>query len=254
MRYPGEVWFLPPEAEDEGDPKWRRHVLLTACDESRDEGAVLAYASSKATEAGYGAAHLFFDPDTTAYGRSGRAGFDQATYVYPVRLVAADPADLRRLTGRLIDEMAELRARLHDALGLGTGTTGAGDAARGSWRGRIVRLDAGYAARTGFDLALVVTDPRYSTRRRYQVIVPLVTGVEPEPGEVPVRDRPWLARIAEGLGFGVLVVPFVHSVFHGTRIAADTAIAVDRATMMAVDDALRVLFGLPSTDGAARAA
>lgn len=31
LRYPGEVWFLPPEAREDGDYEGRRHVLLAPC-------------------------------------------------------------------------------------------------------------------------------------------------------------------------------------------------------------------------------
>lgn len=242
MRYPGEVWFLPPDDDDHGDPKWRRHVLLTTCDETRDPPAVFAYASTQSTEAGRGAAYVLFDPASTRYGKSGHAGFTSATYIYPTRLVSVDPADLRRFRGRLIDEMAELRLKLQEALGLGTGTTHGQGGAADSWRGRVIRLTPDYATRTGFELGLIVTEPQYSNRQRYQIIVPVVLDVEPEPGEVAVRDKEWLSDIADGLVFAVLAVPFVHSVFHPTRVIGDIGTKVDEATMAEIDDALRALF------------
>jgi hypothetical protein len=244
MRYPGEVWLLPPDDDEHGDPKWRRHVLLTACDQGRDDPAVFAYASTQSTEAGRGAAYVLFDPASTRYGKSGHAGFTAATYIYPARLVSVDPGDLRQFRGRLIDEMAGLRLKLQEAMGLGAGTTLGPGAAAGSWRGRVIRLTPDYAARTGFDHGLVVTEPQYSNRQRYQIIVPLILDVEPEPGDVVVRDNAWLSDIEDGLAFAVLAVPFVHSVFHPTRVWGDVGAVVDEATMTEIDDALRALFAL----------
>jgi hypothetical protein len=58
MRHePGEVWLLPPAAEEGGDPKDRRHVLLTPCGDGKDVGS-FAYTSTQTTEARFGAARL----------------------------------------------------------------------------------------------------------------------------------------------------------------------------------------------------
>lgn len=70
MRFPGEVWFLPPDAVERGDAKSRRHVLLTRCEEHEGMG-VFAYGSTKDTEAAFGAAHLLLDPARTRRGRAG---------------------------------------------------------------------------------------------------------------------------------------------------------------------------------------
>ena len=127
-------------------------------------------------------------------------------------------------------------------MGLKTGTTLGQGGAAGSWRGRVIRLTAEYAARAGFELGLIITEPQYSNRQRYQILVPLILDVEPEPGEVVVRGKEWLLDIEDGLAFAVLAVPFVHSVFHPARVAGDVAAMVDEATMAEVDDALRALF------------
>ncbi|HEU0016149.1 MAG TPA: hypothetical protein VFQ45_20895, partial [Longimicrobium sp.] len=189
MRYPGEVWFLPPDAREQGDPKPRRHVLLNACDEGDAEAVgSFAFASTQSTEAGFGAAYLLVDPAATRYGRQGRTGFPRATYVYASRIVPAEMADLQRMAGRLIDEMADLREKLRVALGLGTGTAVHGTAA-GSWRGRFVRFTGSLAAEVECDLALVLTEPAYSNHQRYQVVVPLrdASVWEPGPGDVDLR-------------------------------------------------------------------
>jgi hypothetical protein len=68
--------------------------------------------------------------------------------------------------------------------------------------------------------------------------------VEPEPGEVVVRDKAWLSDVEDGLAFAVLAIPFVHSVFHPTRVLGDVGAVVDEAAMSEIDDALRALFAL----------
>src|SRR4051794_8278634 len=115
--HPGEVWFLPPEAEEGGDPKGRRHVLLTPCEDEEDIG-VFAYASTQQTEARFGAACLLVHPDGAGHARS---GFTRPTWVYLSRLVPARSESLLRMTGRLIDELPELRLLLHEAFGIGSG-------------------------------------------------------------------------------------------------------------------------------------
>jgi hypothetical protein len=93
MQHPGEVWFLPPDVRHGGDPKTRRHVLLTTCGIPGDV-AILAYASTQGTEAAFGAANVLLDPYATADGSRGRTGFEHPTYIYPSRLVSAAPAVL----------------------------------------------------------------------------------------------------------------------------------------------------------------
>lgn len=114
MRHPGEVWFLPPDAVEGGDAKQRRHVLLTRCEEHADH-CTFAYASSKRTEAAFGAAALLLDPSRTAYGRAGRTGFERATYIYPSRLIGAGTEAMRRMTGRLLNELTDLRVCLRNS-------------------------------------------------------------------------------------------------------------------------------------------
>src|SRR4051812_27536211 len=127
MRYPGEVWFLPPEARVDGDFKWRRHVLMTTCEQQDDIG-IFAYATTVAGEAGFGGASFLIDPSSNTYRHT---GFSVPTYVMPCRLVPAASEDMQRLAGRIIDEMPAIRSKLRHALGLGMGTRGAG-AASGS--------------------------------------------------------------------------------------------------------------------------
>jgi len=247
MRYPGEVWFLPPDAREEGDPKPRRHVLLNACDEADPDGVgVFAFASTQFTEASFGAAYLLFDPAATSYGQRGNAGFTRATYIYPCRLVPAAITDFQRMMGRLIDEITEVRLRLRQALGFGMGTASSG-LARGSWRGRIVQLAGLLAAEIDSQYALVVTEAGYSNHQRYQTVIPLLDGGEwsPGPGDIVIpAGAAWIERALPELESAFLAVPEVFSAFHPSEIVRDTGAVVDEPLIEEVEDTLRTFFGL----------
>jgi hypothetical protein len=237
--HPGEVWFLPPESEEGGDPKGRRHVLLTPCDHS-DDICVLAYASTQSTEARFGAGFLLVDPATSG---SSRCGFTRPSYVYPSRLVPATSENLQRMTGRLVEEMTQLRLVLREALGIGTGA--APDEESSSWRGRVVRLSRSRREAIGYGYAIVVTEPRYSSRQRYQTVVPIedLREFEPGPGDVEVTRGDWFRSVSSETGV-LVAVPDVQSVFHSRDIDGWTGALVDDTTMERVDRALIELFDL----------
>jgi hypothetical protein len=245
MQHPGEVWFLPPDARQDGDPKTRRHVLLTTCGDSSDV-AILAYASTQGTEAAFGAANVLLDPFATAYGSRGRTGFVHPTYIYPSRLVSAAPADLIQLKGRIIDEMAAIRAKLQWALGTGTGTANGQGRAAGSWRGRVVEFSDVFAGEIGCSYGVVVTEPGYSNTQRYQTIVPLLDPEEFESADndLIVLDQPWVPRINAAMHAAWLAVDMVQTVFHPAEISRWAGATVDEGTMAELDAYLLNLFGL----------
>jgi hypothetical protein len=245
MRYPGEVWFLPPEARPGGDPKGRRHVLLTACADADDVG-IMAYASTQPTEAEYGAAHVLLNPDATGYGRRGFIGFSRPTYVYPSRLIPALAEDFQRMAGRIIDEMPELRLALQHALGLGTGSSTGTGAAAGSWRGRVVSLTVDMEREIGFGQGIIVTEPTYSSMERYQLFVPIdsLAQFDPRDGDVVISSHD-LSLALNHPSHGVLIAaPEVQSVFHPTELSGWTGATADEGTMRRIDAALAELFGL----------
>jgi hypothetical protein len=192
MRYPGEVWFLPPESRVERDFKWRRHVLLTTSEEQGDIG-IFAYASTSGIEAAFGGASIVIDPYLSAYRHT---GFSAPTHVMPCRLVPAGSEDMQRMAGRIIDEMPAIRRELRRALGLGTGTRAAGGAA-GSLRGCVVELGDALAAESGFRRGVIVTEARYSLARRYQLLIPLLDGAEydSQSDDVVAIGKPWAGEI-----------------------------------------------------------
>lgn len=245
MQHPGEVWFLPPDAREGGDPKTRRHVLLTPCTNETDV-AIFGFASTQGTEAAFGAANVLLDPFATAYGSSGRTGFQHPTYIYPSRLVPAAPADMTRFAGRIIDEMAAIRAKLYDALGIRTGTSDGQGRAGGSWRGRVVRFSDPFARELECTHGVVITEPAYSNMQRYQTVVPILDPEEFEPNasDLVVTDQPWTSRIETPLRAVWLGVDLVQTVFHPTEVADWTGATVDEATMAEIDAYLLNLFGL----------
>ena len=245
MQHPGEVWFLPPDAREGGDPKTRRHVLLTPCTDET-EIATFAYASTQGTEAAFGAANVLLNPFATTYGSSGGTGFQQPTYIYPSRLVPAARGDLTRFAGRIIDEMGAIRGRLQDALGIRTGTGSGQREAAGSWRGRVVRLADAFARELGCSYGVVVTDPVYSNAQRYQTIVPVLDPdeFEPDSRDLVVTGREWTVVVAPRLKGAWLAADMVQSVFHPTEIDTWTGATADEATMAALDTYLLHLFGL----------
>jgi hypothetical protein len=233
--HPGEVWFLPPEAEEGGDPKCRRHVLLTPCEDVGDIG-VFSYASTRPTEVRFGASYLLVRP-------SPRGAFTQMTWVYLSRLVPVRSESFLRVTGQLIDEMPQLRRLLRHALGIGTGT---GSADGGGWRGRFVRLSRSRSESIGYEHAIVVTEPRYSERQRYQIVVPVddLRAFEPQLGDVTVTTGEWFRAIASDVPGVLVAIPDVQSVFHLHDIDDWAGTVVDGATMAKVEAALLELFDL----------
>lgn len=242
MRHPGEVWFLPPDAAEGGDGKGRRHVLLTACEERSDD-CTLAYASTSEAEAVFGAAFIRLDPSRTHRGRTGRMGFDRVTYVYPSRLVGAGADEMRRRVGRLTDERAELRASLRKALGIGAGTAAT---AAVTCRGRVVRLAQSVRREIECSHALIVTEPFYSSQRRYQVVVPLLDTSEFESTDtdVVVEGKDWLSLVSGDSAPVAFAVDLIQTVFHPTEIEGETVAVVDGNTVAQVEQRLLQLFDL----------
>lgn len=240
-REPGEVWFLPPEAEDGGDPKGRRHVLLTPWDDVDEEAGMFSYASTQATEARFGAAHLFVDPATS---RSPHSGFTRPTYIYPSRLVRALPEDLLRMTGRLVAEMPELRQALGIALGLGHAATATSNAQ--GWRGRVVRFAPRRSAAIDYEFGIVVTEPAYSRRERYQLVIPVddLDEFEAEPGDLVIEEPAWLPVQMTNWRGVLIAVPDLQAVFHPLDIDSWTGAVVDHATVEDIERGLMRLFGL----------
>jgi hypothetical protein len=239
--YPGEVYFLPPDAKEDGDPKTRRHPLLTPCHEDTDV-VLFSYASREETEAEKDGPHIFLEPHLHE-----GCGFTSDTYLYPLRIVPVSPEYILRRTGALSEDlMRSLRACLSQALGIGTGTALGFGRARGSWRGRIVRMAAAITQENNAEWGLIISDPRYSFRKRYQNVVPIYPyTMEELPGDVVVEEAEWLKDIGMADTGAILEVTSVFGLWHETEIRdRGGVLVIDHSTMDQVELALCSLFDL----------
>jgi hypothetical protein len=244
-RYPGEVYFLPPDARSRGDPETRRHVLLTTCDDSSDV-ATCAFGSTSDTEASFGASHHEVNP---AIGSYRGTGFSRVTYLYGSRLVSSTPSDFLKLAGRLIDDMAPLRDAVKSGLGIGTGTARGAGPALNSRRGAVVELATAVRAETEIKYGIIVSEPHYSLEERYQNIVPVIDAADfiagPEDWEILKANAPWV-NILDEAPDSVLAAPlWVFSVFQPTEIARVTKGVVGLRTINRLDEAFTRIFNLP---------
>jgi hypothetical protein len=245
-----ETHNLPPEGQPGGDTKERRpHVLLRDC-EAEDSTYTVAYGSTQGAEAGRRPSPAFVLVDRDDRGYEG-TGLTEKTWIYLCRLITGDPADLAAPRGRLADEWDDIKAALRRSLGIGTGTTASGEA-RGSWRGRVVRLfGATRVQLDGAEFALVVTEPRYSHARHYQQLIPIYHGPEAFGEEHDLLvEAEWVSGLSPGSQRAYLAIP---SVFSGCETGRPrtpghfvqlTSVVVDEGTMAAVDAALVAWFGL----------
>lgn len=230
---------MPRDDLPGGDPKRRRHVLLSDPGH-QNESAVFALGSTKYTEAERGARHYLVNPAATNYQGS---GFSKPTYVYPSILVPVDFDGVEGPVGHVREAIGPLLRQLRLALGIGSGTCEQGTAG-GSYRGRMVEFSQPITDRLHTRYGLIVTEPRYSEARRYQTIVPLLDGLEMEAmqGDVMLEGADWMTGI--GFSSGLLAIADVMSLWHHDSIQEVTRIVVEPKIIRAVDDSLCGLFGL----------
>jgi hypothetical protein len=241
MRYPGEVHFLPPEARDEGDLKWRRHVLLNTCEAHGDIG-VFSYATRSRVEIGFGGAGYLVDP---VRGPDRDSGFSAPTYVTPCRLAPVKTESLSQRIGKITHAMPAIRGQVRRAVGATAGTPSGEDSA-GSLRGLVVELSSGLARENGTPYAVIVSDPAYSRAQRYQLILPLGNAAEfeAEQFDIVITDRDWPRFVSRDLSVVLLFTKHIQSAFHRSDIARVLPVAVDPQTMREIDLALVRLFSL----------
>lgn len=238
LKFPGEVYFFPPSSGEDDHP----HVLLTPS--GQDGGFVtLAYSSSKPTEKQNGAAAVLVDPS-----RRGRisSGFDRPTYVYPARLISLYEESLPESSGRIIDDLADVKTALRQALGLGTGTGATRGPAAGTLRGQIVTLETATAKDIGTKFALVVTEPRYGWEERYQLIIPIyeLEEVVPVEFDLALEATPWLRQIGMTGREVVLAISQVQAVWHRDEIKDQVGAVIEASTMTTVELALERWFDI----------
>lgn len=244
LRYPGEVYLLPPESREDGDTKWRRHLLLT--EHTVDSGAgSLAFCSTQSTEAEYGASYHLVDP---AKGTYRGTGFVSPTYIYASRIACSPVSELRDAKGRLIDAMVDVKKALRSALGIGSGTALQGVAA-GSYRGQLVVLTRALAKELETPIGLIVTEPRYGNQRRYQLIIPVYSADEIEPAEwdVVASCSTSMAQYFTSKSGCFFAAAFVSAIYQPTEIQTVLGEVVGADLMAEIDGALVGVLDLPSS-------
>ncbi|HKP75551.1 MAG TPA: hypothetical protein VJT67_08410 [Longimicrobiaceae bacterium] len=163
----GHVFFIPPAARLDDDVKTRPHFLVNRCDPEADPRALgtLAHMSTRATEA-------------DVFGCAAYALRGGSSHVIAARLLPWPARAMERSSYSATDEVRSVRAAVSHALGMDTGT-----AARtsGSVRGRLARIIEPKAEAT---FAVVLTAPDYGSRRRYQLLAPILDRVIASPDGV----------------------------------------------------------------------
>jgi hypothetical protein len=188
MRRCGDVHTLPLESLAGADVKPTRPWLLVH-DPAEGEGSnVLAYGTSRDTEAIEGATAL----DIRWRRLSGH--FAESRF-FTVRLRTEPAEEVPERIGYARDRSDDIRAALRQSLGIGTGV---GSSPRPTiQRGQVVVLSAEVTEYLdGARTAVIVTEPRYSALRRHQLLLPVYSGEDDvaQPGEVEC-ERPWVQSL-----------------------------------------------------------
>ena len=243
LRNAGDVYEVDPGATASTDTKWRRYVLLHNC-EGDVGSAALAYSSTKDTERAHGAQAVVVHGSWMGIRD---CGFPRRTFVYTSRIVPVGRQHLANLTGNTGRCWETIKASLEVALGLGKGTCREGDA-KGSLRGTIVQVTRPIAELIYTTFGVLVTEPTYSKKRHYQVLVPLY----PDPGrlrdgDLIVEGEPWMAALIRGgkAPAKLLVDPSLAlSIYYEKEVSRPLPGVVDGVTIAAIDGALRQHFAL----------
>jgi hypothetical protein len=225
--------------------KPRPFVLATPSSE-RTLGT-LVYGSTQETEKGFGAEWVQVRPVREGLNRNGLL---KTTCFYPGTLLPIIHERLPRHSGYLGKSLDELRVALRGALGIGRGSCLATGAPTRSCRGRIVILSADMSADVGASYAIVLTEPRYSAERKYQIILPIFTasGRKADLFDLLVSGHHWFSGVSSS-GDGVLLpIPITQSIWHADDIARETEHVVDEETLREIDRRLCDYFSLQPPD------
>jgi hypothetical protein len=244
MPRPGDVHYLPVQEGDRTEPgKGDRPCVVLVDASATAEIVTVAYGSTKATEALWGAAHVLVDPFAMPHRRT---GLSAPTYVYPSRVASYPPDAFAVRAGRLADELPAIHDSLRVALGLGSGVTGDPNVRGSNRRGRIARLGTRAAAYTGYDFALIVTDPEYSRHNRQQTIVPLLRAADyaPVENDVILTEGEELLELSRDFGAAIFAVPMVVTLFAPAWFEAYTTTVVSSGTMRRIEAGLSSYFGV----------
>jgi hypothetical protein len=202
----------------------------------------LIYGSTRETEKSAGATCVAVSPIGEGVNRN---GLRARSYFYPGTLLAVRHDRLPPYSGFVGKSLPELRVALRTALGVGRGSCLGSEAPAGSCRGRIVALSTAFSRAIRAAFAVVLTEPRYSAERNYQIIVPVFTTFARQGDrDLAVYARDWLNALPALVDHVLLPVPLTQSVWHNTHIARETEHVVDDETLGEIDRRLCDYFSL----------
>jgi hypothetical protein len=242
---PGHIFWMRRGATWLNLDKPRPMVLATRC--TPGTLGTLVYGSTRETEARFGATATTIRPAPEGVSRN---GLTEATDFYPGILVRDRYERLPSHAGFVGRSLDELKRGLRQALGIGQGCCSNAGAPPGSCRGRIVLMEGSLARDMRTPYAVLVTEPRYSAARRYQLILPLIGDSHhaPAPGVLRLSSRRWMTIFGADVN-GVLVpIPILHSIWHARDIARETKFVVDDDSLAEIDRALCSFFSLPEPE------
>lgn len=181
-----------------------------------------------------------------------RNGLRTRTYFYPGALLPIRHEDLPPHAGFLGRSLAEFRAVLRVALGIGRGSCLGANARTGSCRGRVVALSAGLTRDIRAAFAIVLTEPAYSAQRKYQIILPVFTEFSraADRYDLLVRTSDWFNAFLAPVGRVLLPIPITQSVWHHDGIARETEYVLDDESLREIDLRLCDYFSLPPLEAA----
>jgi hypothetical protein len=238
----GHLFWMPAGSTWLNQDKPRPFALATRC--TVDELGTLVYGSTQETEKRSGAACIPVAPARQGLNRN---GLRSTTYFYPGTLLPLPHEHLPPYSGFLGGALHEMRSALRTALGIGRGSCLHPATPANSIRGRVVMLAEHLAIDLHTDFAVVLTEPRYSATRNYQIILPIFTtfGRETSSHDLLISSREWLGALPTPIERALLPIPATHSVWHNDDIARETEYVVDDRTLREIDRRLCGYFSLP---------
>lgn len=243
--------YAPRRLSLNGDPRLQRpHVTITEV--GGPYPGHLIFGSSSETEAEEGA---WWE----AVPRGAATGVDnglhaEQTYFYPGILLQVPRGEMvsEEWWAFAPERYTRLMAGFRFALGLSKGT--ASRSKLDHWRGRIVPLKEETKPLARAEVALVLTEPRYSRERCYQLLLPLLDGSAVDPKRIPpeavlLPAPTWAPLVGPGVR-DVLAVPMLllglrHKLHVDERSLDLTAIATPEE-ISRVEDAMARWFRLPA--------
>jgi hypothetical protein len=246
----GSVFWMKPYNDGlpgDGSPNGHPHVLVVGG--RPDQPCTLVYGSTKDTEAAAEATRVTVREQKTGVNAN---GLTQTTHFYPGVLTNRLYRQLPARAGRIGASLVKLRGQMRLALGIGKGCIGMEGHPSTSWRGRIIQLTPYAEKILKTKYAVVITEPRYSAARNYQVVIPIYAGTGRQPSEsiISITEVPWLSLLGEGseLTSALIFIPFTCSIWDEKHLESDTGYVLTDELMTHIDTELCERFELPATD------